>query len=103
MTHLDELVAAIEGVDTDEVSREAYISKLNIYGYKENDITAMAMSYWTDYFRAHIKDLLEGADPVQSHLLNEEQLKECIEIAFEEYQNRKKDLGIDNIRKFWAP
>lgn len=100
---LEEIVRLIESAGTSEATRDEYLSKLNVFGFKETEIEACAVTLWTNYFRANLKELLQEKPAIESHLLQAEQIRNCFEVAFQEYTNRKKDLGIDDIRKFWFP
>jgi len=103
MTHLDELVAFIENPKTNENDRESAISKLTIYGYPEDKIKAEALTYWSNYFENEMDQILNDQISILSHLLDSKVLKLCFDDRFEEYKNRKKDLGIEDIQKFWNP
>ncbi|MFY0643861.1 MAG: hypothetical protein JXR19_05290 [Bacteroidia bacterium] len=103
MTHLEDLVKAIEESSTQDNLREEYLSKLNIYGYKEEDIKQEARTHWRRFFEENLKELLKSKQPIESHILDEEEVKGILEIVFKEFQARRKDLGIDDIRKYWFP
>ena len=103
MTHLEDLIDAIENANTSDKLREKYISKLNIYGYKEEDVKNEARLYWRRFFENKLKELLGSEQAVESHILDEEEIKNILEEVFREFQSRKKDMGIDDIRKYWFP
>ena len=103
LTDLDDLIRAIEDPNTSETEREDLLSKINIYGYKEEQAKGAAVAYWKDYLEQEMRDILVNERSIESHVLNEDELKEIFSLVFEEYQARKKDLGIDDIRKFWTP
>ncbi len=103
ITELDDIVSIIENPNTEDASREEFISKLNIYGYKEEDIQLSALRYWREYFKENLRQILEDSFDIESHLLESEILKNCFTEVFEEYKNRKKDLGVDDISKYWSP
>ena len=100
---LQNMIALIESPKTDETKRDDLISKLNIYGYSEDAIKEEALAYWSVYFEDHMADILQEQQSITSHVLDSEDLKVCFDERFEEYKNRKKDLGIDDIRKYWYP
>ena len=103
ITDLDEIVSIIENPSSDETQREQFISRLNIYGYKEEDIQESALRHWRSYFKENLRQILEDKFSIESHLLESEILKTCFTEVFEEYKNRKKDLGVDDIMKYWSP
>jgi hypothetical protein len=103
ITELDDIVSNIENPTTEESDRDKFISKLNIYGYKEDDIQQSALIYWRSYFEENLREILEDSFNIESHLLDAEILKKCFSEVFEEYKNRKKDLGVDDIMKYWSP
>jgi hypothetical protein len=103
MKTAEELVAFIENPSTSEAEREKAISALNLLGVGNAAIEEMAYTYWNDYFAENIEDILKSRLVLVSHLLPDNLLNQCFSDVFQEYQQRKKDLGIDDIKKFWAP
>ena len=97
MTDLTELITAIDFSDLSEQEKEGLVSKLNIYGYKEDKVKETAKELWVAHFRSHLEVILKSDLPVESLLLDTEEMTACFDIAFQEYQDRKKDLGIDDI------
>ena len=97
------LIAFIENPNTLENQREKAISKLNLSGVCNADIEELAYEYWQNYFAEKIEDILKERLAIISHLLPDDVINQCFEDVFAEYQERKKQLGIDDIRKFWAP
>lgn len=97
------LIAFIENPNTLENQREKAISKLNLSGVCNADIEELAYEYWQNYFAENIEDILKERLVIISHLLPDDVINQCFEDVFAEYQERKKQLGIDDIRKFWAP
>jgi hypothetical protein len=97
------LIAFIENPNTPENQREKAISKLNLTGTCNADIEELAYEYWQNYFAENIEEILTKRLVIISHLLPDNLVNQCFEDVFAEYQERKKQLGIDDIRKFWAP
>ena len=103
MKALEDLIAYIENASTSEQKREEAISQLNLLGVGNAKIEELAYAYWNDYFAENIEEILRSRLVLISHLLPDELLNQCFKDVFQEYQQRKKDLGIDDIQKFWAP
>lgn len=103
MKSAKELVAYIESLSTSESDREKAISELNLLGVGNAEIEELAYSYWNTYFAENIEEILQSRLVLISHLLPDHLLNQCFSDVFQEYQQRKKDLGIDDIKKFWAP
>ena len=103
METLEMLVHNIENPQTPENERKSLISKLNLKGFASTDIENAAFEYWTIYFQNNMQTILADRIVLISHLLPDEDFRQCFENAFQEFRQRKKHLGIDDIRKFWAP
>lgn len=103
MKSAEELIARIENTSTSEKEREKAISDLNLQGVGNAAIEDLAYSYWSDYFAENMDEILKSRLVLISHLLPDHLLNQCFSDVFKEYQQRKKDLGIDDIKKFWAP
>ena len=101
--NLAKIVAFIEAPDTMESERERALSELNISGVPSNEIEEEAYSYWQDYFAMHMEDILSKRLVIISHLLPDETVNQCFQDTFQEFQDKRKQMGIDDIRKFWAP
>ena len=102
MTPLEKLIAFIENPNTLEEERDRAISQLNLQGISESKIEEITFDYWSKYFNENLEIILKERIVVISHLLDDKLLNNCFSIVFEEYVQRKKDLGID-VRKYWAP
>jgi hypothetical protein len=97
------LIAFIENPNTPEEEREKAITELNLLGTSSSEIEELAYSYWQEYFAEHIESILTQRLVIISHLLPDDEVNQCFQDVFQEYQDRKKQLGIDDIRRFWAP
>jgi|TARA_B110000908_G_scaffold149152_1_gene182193 hypothetical protein len=100
---IEKLIAFIENPKTLEAEREEAISKLNLSGTSSTDIEELAYTYWQNYFAENMDEILSERLVIISHLLPDGTLNECFQDTFQEYQDRKKQLGIDDMRKYWAP
>lgn len=100
---ITKLVAFIENPDTKEEERERAISELNLLGKPASEIEEIAYSHWQEYFAENMDAILKERLVIVSHLLGDDLVNQCFQDTFQEYQDRKKQLGIDDIRKFWAP
>jgi hypothetical protein len=103
MSTAEQLVRTIEKPQTAENERDSLISKLNLLGAASDDIEKFAYTFWKEYFKENMQSILADRIVLISHLLPDDIFKQCFEDTFVEYQQRKKHLGIDDIRKFWAP
>lgn len=103
MKTAEQLIALIENASTSEQQREEAISALNLLGIGNAAIEELAYNYWNSYFAENIEEILNSRLVLISHLLPDGLLNQCFSDVFQEYQQRKKDLGIDDIKKFWAP
>jgi len=102
MPSVEELISNIENAMTPESEREKDISQLNLLGIGAAEIEEKAYSYWQNYFAENIEYVLSNRIVFISHLLPDALLNQCFTDVFMEYQQRKKDLGIDDIKKFWG-
>ncbi|MBR9861348.1 hypothetical protein GYB22_11485 [bacterium] len=100
---IDALVRLVEWPETSESTRKEAQTKLNIYGFKEEAIKASAQKFWSDYFEQQMDFILSEQPSLESYLLSNSEIQACFDVKFEEYRQRKKDLGIDDIRKYWIP
>jgi hypothetical protein len=100
---IEKLVAYIENPETIEVERDKAISELNLLGTPSSDIEEIAYSHWQEYFAQHMDEILSERLVIISHLLEDDVVNQCFQDTFQEYQDRRKQLGIDDIKKFWAP
>jgi hypothetical protein len=100
---LEELIQIIEDQGSSEPERERRLSQLNIFGYSEEAINNECLRYWKAYFRENMQSILNEQRSIESHILDFQGLKSCFDQEFEEFKNRKKDLGIDDITKYWNP
>lgn len=100
---ITKLVAFIEHPKTREEERERAISQLNLLGKPAADIEGIAYIHWQKYFAEHMDAILSERLVIVSHLLEDDVVNQCFQDTFQEYQDRRKQLGIDDIRKFWAP
>lgn len=103
MTAEEKLIAFIENPLSKETERERAISELNLLGIGNAKIEELAYLYWQDYFSTNLLEILKDRIVVISHLLPDTLLNQCFSDVFEEYKQRKNDLGIDDIQKFWVP
>ena len=90
------LIAFIENPNTRELEREKAISKLNLSGVCNADIEELAYEYWPNYFAENMEEILTQRLVIISHLLPDDIVNQCFEDVFTEYQERKKQMGIDN-------
>ena len=102
MDAVDKLIAFIENPSTIEKDREQAISALNLKGIGNAEIEERAYVYWNNFFAENIEDILTKRLVLISHLLPDNVLNQCFTDVFNEYNQRKKDLGIDDIKKFWG-
>ena len=100
---IKKLIAFIESPKTLEAERDEAISQLNISGTSSTEIEELAYAYWQEYFAENMDGILSERLVIISHLLPDGTLNECFQDTFQEYQDRKKQLGIDDMRKYWAP
>lgn len=103
MEAVAKLVAYIENPETPEAEREKAISELNLSGTSSEKIEELAYAHWQEYFAENMDAILSERLVIISHLLEDNVINQCFEDTFQEYQDRRKQLGIDDIRKFWAP
>ena len=54
-------------------------------------------------FAQNMEDILSKRLVIISHLLEDDVVNQCFKDTFQEYQDKRKQMGIDDIRKFWAP
>ena len=103
MEAVKKLVAFIEAPETLGAEREKAISQLNLLGTSSAEIEQLAYSHWQGYFAEHMDEILSDRLVIVSHLLEDDVINRCLQDTFQEYQDRKKQLGVDDIRRFWAP
>jgi hypothetical protein len=103
MSEYTKLIEFIESPQTSVNERERCISELNLQGVGDSKIQELAYDYWQRYFAQNMDEILSKKYVLISHLLPDELLNQCFTDVFEEYKNKKKEMGIDDIRKFWAP
>ncbi len=103
MDAIDKLIAFIESPSTNSTERERAISELNLLGVGNAEIEERTYAYWQSYFAENMEEILTKRYVLISHLLPDTLLNQCFTDVFEEYKNLRKDLGVDDIRKFWAP
>lgn len=103
METITKLVAFIENPETLEAEREKAISELNLLGKPSAEIEEIAYTHWQEYFAENMDAILSERLVIVSHLLEDDVVNQCFKDTFQEYQDRRKQLGIDDIRKFWAP
>ncbi len=97
------LIGYIEHPETTEKAREEALTELNLLGLPAAHIEDAAYAYWQKYFADNMQTILRNRIVIISHLLPDDLLNQCFQDIFQEYQDRKKQLGIDDVRKFWAP
>lgn len=97
------LIGYIEHPETTEKAREEALTELNLLGVPAAHIEDAAYTYWQNYFTEHMDTVLKHRIVIVSHLLADDLLNQCFHDIFQEYQDRKKQLGIDDVRRFWAP
>lgn len=97
------LVAFIESPSTIEEDRKKALTELNLLGIDADKIELEAYTFWKSYFEQNMKMVLSERLVLISHLLPDAAFRQCFDDSFQEFQNRRKDLGIDDIKKFWAP
>jgi|TARA_B110000908_G_C10252765_1_gene453255 hypothetical protein len=100
---ITKLVAFVENPETPESDRDKAISELNLMGKPSAEIEEVAYNHWQEYFAENIEIILTQRLVIISHLLPDDVVNQCFHDTFQEYQDRKKQMGIDDIRKFWAP
>lgn len=100
---LAKIVAFIEYPNTASDEREKAISQLNLSGISSQRIEEEAYIYWQNYFAENIEQILSHRLVIISHLLEDAVVNQCFQDIFQEYQDKKNQMGIDDIRKFWAP
>lgn len=103
MEAVAKLVAYIENPGTAEADRDKAISELNLLGKPSTQIEEIAYTHWQEYFAENMDAILSERLVIISHLLEDNVINQCFEDIFQEYKDRKKQLGIDDMRKFWAP
>ncbi|MBT6236100.1 hypothetical protein N9J89_00710 [Bacteroidia bacterium] len=103
MEAIKKLIAYIESPEISDANREEAISKLNLTGTPAQEIEELAYSHWQEYFAENMDTILQERIVIISHLLEDDVVNQCFKDTFQEYQDRRKQLGIDDIRKFWAP
>ncbi len=102
MNAIDKLIAFIEEPNTSEKEREKALSELNLAGIGDAELQERAFNFWNNYFAQNIEDILTQRLVLISHILPDDVLNQCFTDVFNEYVQRKKDLGIDDIKKFWG-
>lgn len=103
MEAVAKLVAYIENPETLDAEREKAISELNLLGKPSSEIEEAAYNHWQDYFAENMDAILSERLVIISHLLEDNVVNQCFQDVFQEYQDKRKQMGIDDIRKFWAP
>ncbi|MGB1037012.1 MAG: hypothetical protein ACPGYY_00055 [Bacteroidia bacterium] len=103
MKAITKLIAFIEDPFTKEEDREKAISELNLSGTPTSEVEEMAYAHWQNYFAENMDDILTKRLVIISHLLADNVVNQCFQDVFQEYQDKRKQMGIDDIRKFWAP
>lgn len=68
-----------------------------------NEIAGYAKVFWKDYLVGHMRSILENNEAVSSYFIAHEDFVQLFQEAFNEYRLRKKDMGIDDHKKYWAP
>lgn len=100
---LENLIVFIENPTTRDTDREKALSQLNLSGTTTSEIEDLAYTYWQEYFAENMHKILSERLVIISHLLPDNVVNDCFQNTFQEYQDRKKQLGIDDMRKYWAP
>ena len=100
MEAINKLVAFIENPSTNEEDRKKALSTLNLQGTPSAEIEELAYAHWQNYFAENMEEILSDKLVIVSHLLSDKTVNECFEDAFEEYKNRRKQMGVDDIQKF---
>ncbi len=83
-----------------ETEREKAISELNLLGVPSSEIEDTTYTYWGEYFAQNMDEILTKKLIIISHLLPDDVVNQCFEDAFEEYKNKRKQMGLDDIQKF---
>ncbi|MBT8326871.1 MAG: hypothetical protein KJP21_04055 [Bacteroidia bacterium] len=102
MDAIEKIIAFIEDPHTSDIEREKALTKLNISGIGDAELEEKAYAFWHGYFAQNIEDILSKRLVLISHMLPDVVLNQCFTDVFNEYVQRKKDLGIDDIKKFWG-
>lgn len=102
MEAIEKIIAFIENPNTTEKDREKAMSELNLAGIGDAELEEKAFVFWNNYFAQNIEDILSKRLVLISHILPDTVLNQCFTDVFNEYVQRKKDLGIDDIKKFWG-
>jgi hypothetical protein len=97
---IHQLVAYIEKPETSETDREKAISELNLLGKPSAEIEEVAYTHWQKYFTDNIEIILKEKIVIVSHLLPDEVVNQCFENSFIEYQEKLRQMGIDDNQKF---
>ncbi len=100
---ISKIVAFLESATTAEADRKRALSELNLNGMPSAEIEEHAYSYWQEYFAHNMEDILSKRLVIISHLLEDDVINQCFKDTFQEYQDKRKQMGIDDIQKFWAP
>lgn len=100
---ISKIIACIESATTAESERKKALSELNLINISSAEIEEEAYSYWQEYFASNMRDILSKKCVIISHLLEDNVVNQCFTDTFQEYQDKQKQMGIDDIRKFWAP
>lgn len=99
-----ELIVMVEHPEEGDTSMgaevEAELLKRELHW---NDIASYAKVFWNDYLAGHMKSILEQDQAVSSYFIEHEEFIGVFQEAFNEYRLRKKDMGIDDQKKYWAP
>lgn len=103
MEAITKLVAFIEDPFTQEKDREKAISELNLSGTSSEKVEEIAYAFWQNHFAENMDEILTKRLVIISHLLADDVVNQCFQDVFQEYQDKRKQMGIDDIRKFWAP
>jgi hypothetical protein len=96
---IEKLIAFIENPKTLEAEREEAISQLNLSGTSSTDIEELSYNYWRNYFANNMNEILSERLVIISHLLPDSTLNECFQDTFQEYQDRKKQLGLHHLQR----
>ena len=103
MSDLIRLISSIESPTSKAEVRDSALKELNLSGIPNEEIEAAAIDFWNSYFESNMRLILEERIVIVSNLLPDNVINDCFQNRFEEYVQRKKDLGIDDIIKYWGP
>ena len=67
----------------------------------EIDVINEASKYWQDFIKSELKSIILNKTIPKSHFLNDQQMKELLKNAFDEWKEKQALFGID-ITKYWA-